>query len=43
MHQRANARAAALWRWRADVLRQLAMQEQPPSPSTLNSQPSTKA
>jgi hypothetical protein len=30
MHQRANARAAALWRWRADVLRQLAMQEQPP-------------
>jgi hypothetical protein len=30
-HQRANARAAALWRWRAQRLRQLAMQEQPTS------------
>jgi len=31
MHQRANPHAAALWRWRAGVLRQLAMQEQPPA------------
>ena len=30
MHQRANLQAVALWQWRAQTLRQLAMQEQPP-------------
>jgi len=30
MHQRANPQAVALWQWRAQTLRQLAMQEQPP-------------
>ena len=30
-HQRANARVAALWQWRAQRLRDLAMQEQPPT------------
>ena len=30
MHQPANPQAVALWRWRAQMLRQLAMQEQPP-------------
>jgi hypothetical protein len=30
-HQRANPRAVALWQWRAQLLRQLAMQEQPPT------------
>jgi hypothetical protein len=29
-HQRANPKAAALWRWRAEMLRQLASQESPP-------------
>jgi hypothetical protein len=33
MHQQANARAVALWRWRAQTLRQLAMAEQPPTES----------
>ena len=31
LHQRANPQAVALWRWRAQMLRQLAMQEQPPT------------
>lgn len=30
-HQPGNAQAVALWRWRAQMLRQLAMQEQPPA------------
>ena len=30
LHQRANPQAVALWQWRAQTLRQLAMQEQPP-------------
>jgi hypothetical protein len=30
MHQRTNPQAVALWQWRAQTLRQLAMQEQPP-------------
>ena len=30
-HQRANPQAVALWRWRAQMLGQLAMQEQPPA------------
>jgi hypothetical protein len=30
-HQPANPQAVALWRWRAQTLRQLAMQEQPPT------------
>jgi hypothetical protein len=30
-HQRANPGAAALWRWRAELLRQLASQETPPA------------
>lgn len=29
-HQPANPQAVALWQWRAQMLRQLAMQEQPP-------------
>lgn len=29
-HQRANPGAAALWRWRAQMMRQLASQETPP-------------
>ena len=29
MHQRANPQAVALWQWRAQKLRQLAMAEQP--------------
>jgi len=31
LHQRENRQAVALWRWRAQTLRQLAMQEQPPT------------
>ncbi len=31
MHQRANPQAVAFWRWRAQMLRQLAMAEQPPT------------
>ena len=31
IHQRANPQAVALWRWRAQMLRQLAMTEQPPT------------
>jgi len=30
-HQRTNPQAVALWRWRAQMLRQLAMAEQPPT------------
>jgi hypothetical protein len=30
LHQRGNPQAVALWRWRAQMLGQLAMQEQPP-------------
>jgi len=30
LHQRENRQAVALWRWRAQMLGQLAMQEQPP-------------
>ena len=30
LHQQANPQAVALWRWRAQTLRQLAMAEQPP-------------
>jgi hypothetical protein len=30
MHQRTNPQAVALWQWRAQTLRQLAMAEQPP-------------
>lgn len=30
-HQPGNPQAVALWRWRAQTLRQLAMQEQPPT------------
>lgn len=34
MHQRQNPQAVALWRWRADTLRQLAMAEKAePSPN----------
>jgi hypothetical protein len=32
-HQQANPQAVALWRWRAQMLGQLAMQEQPPAES----------
>jgi len=39
MHQRQNPQAVALWRWRADLLRQLAMQEQPPTESKKTSSP----
>ena len=31
LHQRANPQAVALWQWRAQTLRQLAMAEQPPT------------
>ncbi len=31
LHQRANPQAVALWRWRAQTLRQLAMAEHPPT------------
>jgi hypothetical protein len=31
-HQPGNPQAVALWRWRAQTLRQLAMAEQPPPP-----------
>lgn len=30
LHQRENRQAVALWQWRAQTLRLLAMQEQPP-------------
>jgi len=43
MHQQANARAVALWRWRAQMLRQLAMAEQPqavPVPNKPKKKPS---
>jgi len=30
-HQQANPQSAALWQWRAQMLRQLAMREQPPT------------
>jgi hypothetical protein len=31
LHQPGNSQAVALWRWRAQTLRQLAMAEQPPT------------
>jgi hypothetical protein len=42
MHQRANPRAAALWRWRAQMLRQLAMQEQPQAVPAPNAKEASK-
>lgn len=39
-HQQANPQAVALWRWRAQMMGQLAMQEQPPQAAP--SKPSKK-
>ena len=42
LHQQANPQAVALWRWRAQTLRQLAMQEQPPQAVPVPNKPKKK-
>jgi hypothetical protein len=41
-HQRHNPKAAALWQWRAGLVRQLAMTEQPPTIPIEPAKPSQK-